>query len=150
MNLTISNLCALWKSERVSAIKLFATRATRALLLPDCTDKSFGRFHGVFCCFLRVLECVCVCVCMTRRFDDRTIFSKVESWEGTETGHSGCQTRFARIIQRTEWTASFFWRDSESKHNLIPDHMRVFKELVQSSHSRQTNRALLVPPRTTF
>jgi hypothetical protein len=27
-----------------------------------------------------VCVCVCVCVCMTRRFVDKTIFSKVESW----------------------------------------------------------------------
>jgi hypothetical protein len=41
-------------------------------------------FVGVYMCGGGggVCVCVCVCVCMTRRFVDKTIFSKVESWDG--------------------------------------------------------------------
>jgi hypothetical protein len=79
---------------------------------------NFSQIRACLSLCMSVCACVCVCVCVTRRF---VIFSKVESWEGTETGHHGCQTRFAVIIQRTEWTASFFQRHSESKHNLTPN-----------------------------
>jgi hypothetical protein len=36
------------------------------------------------------------------------LLSRLMAFHFTETGHPGCQTKFARIIQRTEWTASFF------------------------------------------